>query len=264
MNSSSITVTSADGTAIAVDRAGQGPAVVLVGGGPTDHWAVADLAGLLAADFTVYNYDRRGRGASGDTAPWAIEREIEDLDAVIATAGGSAFVYGTSGGAIFAIHAAAAGSAINKLVLWEPPFRVDDSGTPPPADYAARVASLVTSGQRSEALELFFTDAVGMPAEMVGFMKSAPFWAGMESLTTGLMYDAKITGDFTVPGNASKVKVPTLVVDGGTTSWMTAGANAVAAVIPQATRATLDGQPHNVAADAIAPVIATFCTGSGS
>ena len=264
MTTETLRVRSADGTSIAIDRSGQGPAVVVVGGGPTDHWAVADIAALLAAQFTVFNYDRRGRGASGDTAPWALSREVEDLDAVIAATGGSACVFGTSVGAIFALQAAAAGSAIPKLVLWEPPFVVDDSRPPPPADYATRLESFVTSGKQSDALEYFFTQAVGMPAEMVGTMKPAPFWGAMEKLTTALVYDAKIIGDFTVPANVSTITTPTLVVDGATTPWITAGAEATATAIHNSARRTLAGQPHNVAADAIAPVITKFFNGAGS
>jgi hypothetical protein len=205
----------------------------------------------------------RGRGASGDTAPWALSREVEDLDAVIATAGGSACVFGTSAGAIFALQAAA-GSAITKMVLWEPPFVVDDSRTPPPSDYATRLESFVTDGRQSDALEYFFTQAVGMPAEIVGSMKSAPFWSAMEKLIPALVYDAKIIGDFAVPANVSTITTSTLVLDGATTPWITAGAAATATAILNSARQTLAGQPHNVAADAIAPVITDFFNGAES
>ena len=261
MTSETISVTSTDGTTIAVDRAGHGPAVVLVHGGPTDHWSNAGVASLLAEHFTVYNYDRRGRGASGDTAPWALGREVEDLDAVIAAAGGSACVYGTSGGAVFALQAAAAGSSITKLVLWEPPFVVDDSRPAIPADYTTTMESLVGAGRNGDALEYFFVTGVGMPAEMVEFMKAAPFWAGMETMATGLLYDTRIIGDFTVPANLTKITTPTVVIDGGTASWTTAAADAVAAALVNATRQTLAGQPHNVADDAIAPAIIALCAG---
>src|SRR5215218_2186490 len=118
--------TSTDGTTIAFDQVGDGPPVILVCGGSTDRMANAPLANLLAEHFTVFNYDRRGRGDSGDTAPYAVEREVEDLDTVIAAAGGSAFVYGTSSGAALALEAAASGLAITKLAMWEPPFSPDD------------------------------------------------------------------------------------------------------------------------------------------
>jgi pimeloyl-ACP methyl ester carboxylesterase len=130
------TVVSHDGTTIAFDRAGDGPAVIFLGAGPTDRNANAQLAGLLAPQFTVLNYDRRGRGDSGDTAPYAVDREYEDLEAVIDEAGGSAYVFGTSGGGILALEAAARGLAITKLAVWEPPYIVDDSRPPVPKDYA--------------------------------------------------------------------------------------------------------------------------------
>src|SRR3712207_4981311 len=143
------TVTSRDGTSIAFDRSGNGPPVILVCGGSTDRMANAPLAEFLAPRFTVFNYDRRGRGDSGDTAPYAVEREVEDLDAVIAAAGGSAFVYGTSSGAALALEAAASGLAITKLAMWEPPFSLDESSRPP-ADQVERYDEMISAGGGGE------------------------------------------------------------------------------------------------------------------
>lgn len=147
-------VRSKDGTIIAFDRMGDGPPVILVCGGSTDRMANAPLA-LLTSHFTVFNYDRRGRGESGDTAPYAVEREVEDLDALLHEAGGSAFVWGTSSGAALALEAAASGLAITKLALWEPPFIVDDSRPRPPADTARTYTELVSAGRRGDAVEFF-------------------------------------------------------------------------------------------------------------
>ncbi|MEO8425181.1 MAG: alpha/beta hydrolase, partial [Actinomycetota bacterium] len=154
------TVTSKDGTTIAFDRYGEGPAIVPVGGA-FQHRAIdpstAHLAELLAPQFTVYHYDRRGRGGSGDTAPYAVEREIEDIDALIQEAGGSAFAFGMSSGAVLALEAAAHGLAITKLALYEPPFFVDDSRPPLPADYLERLTDLLANDRRGDAVELFMT-----------------------------------------------------------------------------------------------------------
>jgi pimeloyl-ACP methyl ester carboxylesterase len=252
-------VTSSDGTAIAFDRAGEGPPIILVGGGPNDRSANAPLAALLAPQFTVFNYDRRGRGDSGDTAPYTVEREVEDLDALIKEAGGSAFVYGTSSGAVFALEAAARGLAITRLALWEPPFIVDDSRPPVPADYKAQLSEMISSGRRGDAIEYFMTTIVGLPAEFVAPMRHAPFWGTMETLAHTIVYEADVMGDYSLPAErVASVKVPTLVMDGGTTPWLSHGAQAVADVLPDAKRRTLEGQPHNVAPEAIAPALREF------
>ena len=253
------TTTSRDGTAIAYDRSGNGPSVVIVGGGPTDRTANTPLARLLASRFTVFNYDRRGRGASGNARPYSLDGEYEDVGAVLEAAGGRANVFGSSSGGVVALEAAARGLPIERLAIWEPPFVVDDSRPPPPADYAAQVESMVAAGRRGDALELFFTGAVDLPVEMVAQIRQAPFWSDMESMAHTLVYDAAVMGDFTLPaGRFAGVNVPTLVIDGGTTPWMTSAAEAVASVLPAATRRTLTGQPHNVDPSAIAPVLAEF------
>jgi pimeloyl-ACP methyl ester carboxylesterase len=256
------TVTSKDGTTIAFDRLGEGQPVILVGGGPNDRSANAPLAALLAPRFTVINYDRRGRGDSGDTAPYAVEREVEDLDALIGEAGGSAFVYGTSSGAAFALEATARGLAITKLALWEPPFIVDDSRPPVPPDYKAQLSEMISAGRRGDAIEYFMTTIVGMPTEFVAPMRQAPFWGSMEAMAHTIVYEADVMGDYSLPtGRAAAVKVPTLVLDGGQSPWLSHGADAVADALPDAQRRTLQGQPHNVAADAVAPALTEFLAG---
>jgi pimeloyl-ACP methyl ester carboxylesterase len=257
-------VTSKDGTSIAFDRLGNGPAVVLVGGILGDRSQQAPVAELLAARFTVLNYDRRGRGESGDTPPYAVEREIEDLEAVIDAAGGSAMVYGTSGCAVLALEAAAHGLApkIVKLALWEPSYIIAGSRPPPPRDYQAQLRALLSQGRRGDMVELFMTQAVGMPAEVVGQMRQAPWWPGQEALAHTLIYDAAIVGDYSIPtARLASVAVPALVIDGGETPWLSQSAQAVAEALPNAQRRTLPGQPHNVAPEAIAPVLAEFFAG---
>src|SRR5215216_1992011 len=192
-------ITSNDGTTIAFDRLGEGPPVILVCGQSTDRSSNAGVAALLAPDFTVFNYDRRGRGDSGDTAPYAVEREVEDIDALIKEAGGSAFVYGMSSGAALALEAAASGLAITKLALWEPPFILDDSRPRPPADTARIYTELVSRGRRGEAVEFFMRQVVGLPAEFVAQARKAPWWPAQEALAHTLAYDATIMGDYSLP-----------------------------------------------------------------
>jgi len=253
--------TSKDGTTIVYERSGKGPSVVLVGGILGDQSQQAPLATLLAEHFTVFNYDRRGHGESGDTPPYAVEREMEDLEAIVKEAGDSAFVYGTSGCAVLALEAAAHGLApkIKKLALWEPPYIVGDSRPPVPQDYQAQLTDLLSSGRRGDMVELFFTKAVGMPAEFVAQMRQAPFWPAQDALAHTLIYNAMIMGDFSLPAErVASVTVPTLVIDGGETPWLSHAAQAGAAGLPNAQRRTLKGQPHNVAPEAIAPVLVEF------
>ena len=216
------TVQSKDGTTIAFDRSGEGPAVILVGGA-FQHRAIdprtAQLAALLARHFTVIHYDRRGRGDSGDTAPYAIEREVEDLEALIKEAGGSAFVFGMSSGGAFALEAAAQGAAITKLALYEPPFIVDDSRPPLPEDYVERLAELVSAGRRGDAVEYVMTKSVGMPPEAVAPMREAPFWPAFEAVAHTLAYAGPLMHGLShgralplTPG--ASVAVPTPVISG--------------------------------------------------
>lgn len=252
-------VSSSDGTSIAFDQTGEGQPVILVCGGSTDRTANAPLAALLATDFTVFNYDRRGRGDSGDTAPYGVDREVEDLEAIITEAGGSAFVYGTSSGAALALEGAASGLAVTKLALWEPPY-VPEGGPRPPADTASTFTELVAAGRRGDAVEFFMTKVVGLPPEFAAQARNAPFWASQEALAHTLAYDATIMGDYSLPSErAASVKVPTLVLDGGASfDWMSETAQAIADTIPDGQHRTLEGQTHDVAPDVLAPVLKEF------
>lgn len=258
------TVTSKDGTRIAFDRSGDGPALILVGGALSDRsgWAVAEL---LAPRFTVVAYDRRGRGDSEDTAPYAVEREIEDLEAVIDEAGGAAFVHGQSSGAVLSLEAAARlGAKVQKLSLYEPPFIIDDSRPPPPEDYVSHINELIAADRRGEAVEYWMTDVVGAPAEAVAEMKSAPTWPALEALAHTLPYDIAVLGN-NMSGNPlpadrwSVVAAPTLVTDGGASpDWIRTSARTLAAVLPDAEHRTLEGQMHNAAPNVLAPELERF------
>jgi pimeloyl-ACP methyl ester carboxylesterase len=230
-----------------------------VSGGPNERSAHNQLAELLSQHFTVINYDRRGRGNSGDTQPYTPERELEDLEALINAAGGSAHVYGTSSGAAFAILAASRSLKIKKLALWEPPFIIEGSRPPVPSDYKAQLSQLIDSDRRGDALEYFMVQIVGMPAQFVTPMRQSPFWGHMENLAHVIVYEADVMGDYSVPTQRlSAITVPTIVIDGGTVPWMSSTAQVVADTVPNAQRQTLPGQPHNVDAAAIAPVLENF------
>lgn len=253
-------VNSKDGTTIAFDQLGEGPAVILVSGASVSRSDNAPLATLLAQHFTVINYDRRGRGDSGDTAPYAVEREIEDVEALIKEAGGSAFVYGISSGAVLALEAAASGLNIKKLALYEPPFMVDNSGPRPPADHEAQFRELISSGRRGDAVEFFMTKIVSLPAEFVAQARNEPWWAAAENLAHTLVYDAAIMGDYSLPNKKlASIAVPTLVINGEMSDVrLRHAALAVAEALPNAQRRTLEGQTHDVAPEALAPVLEEF------
>jgi pimeloyl-ACP methyl ester carboxylesterase len=252
-------VTSRDGTTIAFDRMGEGEPVVLVTGGSVDRMSNAPLAQELASDFTVLNYDRRGRGPSGDTLPYAIEREIEDIEAVLEAAGGSANLYGTSSGAVLALQAAAAGLPVTKLALWEPPFILDENARPP-KDQVEQYETMVAEGRRGDAAEYFMTKVVGMPPEFAAQARTEPWWPNQEALAHTLAYDARIMGDYSLPTDlAASVKVPTIVIAGGADMpFMRETAQALADALPDGQVRFLDGQGHNVDPTILAPVLKEF------
>jgi alpha-beta hydrolase superfamily lysophospholipase len=256
-------VTSSDGTTIAFDQLGEGPPVILVCGGSTDRMVNAPLAALLAPRFTVLNYDRRGRGDSGDTPPYAVEREVEDLAAVVTAAGGSACVWGSSSGAALALEAAASGLAISRLALWEPPYRLHDGGPRPPADTAKVFTELVSQGRRGDAVEFFMAKVVRLPDEFVAQARNAPFWKAQEALADTLAYDATIMGDYEVPAErVASVPTPTLVLTGGASPpWMHETARTIVGLLPDGRHRVLEGQEHNVAPEAIAPALEEFFAG---
>ncbi|GAA2841833.1 alpha/beta fold hydrolase [Kribbella solani] len=261
------TVTSADGTTIAFDAYGSGRPLILIDGA-TAHRAVnplnAEIGKLLSDDFRTTVYDRRGRGESTDTTPYAIEREIEDLAALIEDAGQPAILVGESSGSLLALDAAAAGLPIAGLVLFEPPVIVDDSRPPLPADYVEQLDRFVAEGRRDKAAELFMTAAVGMPAEAVAGMKQTPYWAPTEEVAHTISYDGRIMGT-TMSGNPlpadrwAAVKVPVLVLHGDKT-WpvLAAGAAAVAAHLPTATLKSIAGENHSAEPTTFAPVLREF------
>jgi len=254
-------VTSSDGTSIGFDRLGAGPPVILVSGGSVDRTSNAGLAEQLASNFTVFNYDRRGRGDSADTLPYDEDREIEDIDAVTQAAGGTASLYGSSSGAALAMDAAARLDGIARVAMWEPPFPPE--GDPrPPADTAQRFHDLVEAGRREDAVEFFMARVVGLPPEFVQGARQSPFWGATVALAHTLEYDARIMGDYSIPTDrAAAVKVPALVIAGGADfPWIRRTAEELAAAMPDGRARMLDGQGHNVDPAALAPVVVEFFT----
>jgi len=249
-------VTSKDGTPIAYEREGRGPAVILVGGALDDGAENAPLVPALAARFTVYNYARRGRGGSGDTPPYAVERELEDLAALIAQAGEPAHLYGVSSGGMFALEAAAAGLPVARLALYEVPYDPSPDAGPRYDDYRERLAEALAGGRRDEALALFMRLAGSSDADIEG-ARSSPYWDGLEALAPTLAYDAALYG----PPPAARLaefRQPALVVTGDGNEFFGYAADAVADLLPNAVRRTLAGQGHVADPAVVAPVLADF------
>ena len=260
------TVTSADGTRIGYDRNGDGPAIILVSGA-LGHRGFDPLTGglldLLAPDFSVYFYDRRGRGDSTDTHPYAVEREIEDIAALIEAAGGEAYAYGLSSGGVLALRAAQALPAIAKLAMYEPPFIIDDSRPPLPSDYVEQVEQAVAEGRRGDAVEILMTKAIGVPVEYLAHMRQDPSWSAMEAVAHTISYDGRTMGTTMsgrpLPAEWAQITTQTLVLDGGMSEqFMHDAANALADLLPNARRHTLADESHAVDPKVLAPVLAEF------
>ncbi|WP_237446419.1 alpha/beta fold hydrolase [Shimazuella alba] len=189
-------VISKDGTKIAYEKRGKGPAVILVSAAAADHRDTVKLAEHVAKHFTVYNYDRRGRGESTDTAPYAVRREIEDIEALIQESGGRSYLFGSSSGAVLALEAASQlGNKVAKLFLYEPPFIINEGRVPVPAEYVTHLNQLIASNQRNEAVEYFMTQAIGVPSEFVEYMKADQSWKVMEGMAHTLAYDGMVMGN---------------------------------------------------------------------
>jgi pimeloyl-ACP methyl ester carboxylesterase len=259
------TVRSKDGTSIAFDQTGQGPPLILVDGalcyranGP-----MTPLAKLLAPRFTVFTYDRRGRGDSSDTRPYAVEREVEDIEALLKEAGGSAFVYGTSSGAALALEAGASLGNIPKLALYEAPFIVDNSRPPQPPDLTERMSGLIAADRRGDAVKLFMR-IVGVPAFFIGMMRILPVWSKLTAVAHTLPYDFTILNGYwhgkPLPSARwTSATMPVLVAAGGKSpTWMQNAMHALAVVLPNAQHRTLERQTHMVKPQVLAPVLEEF------
>ena len=256
-------VQSVDGTIIAYNQAGSGPALILVDGalGSRALGFMEPLAALLAPHFTVFIYDRRGRGESTDTQPFAVEREIEDIEALINEAGGEAFLYGISSGAALALEATIKlGHKVKKLALYEAPYDSDDARQQAFRIYRKQLAEVLAEGRRGDALGLFMM-FVGMPPDHLEGARKLPMWPMWEAVAHTLAYDAAALGDDgSVPTKrAASVAVPALIMDGGASyPFMHVTALALAKAMPHAEHRTLEEQTHEVAPQALAPVLEEF------
>jgi pimeloyl-ACP methyl ester carboxylesterase len=253
---------SQDGTTIAFTRSGNGPALILVDGalcsrafGPS-----TQLSARLARHFTVYAFDRRGRGESGDTPPYSRDREIEDIAALVDAAGGTASLLGVSSGGGLALAAAAAGLPIEKVVVYEPPY-VDEAGTRDGAAHEGHLKQLVAAGDRSGAIRYFMKDMVGAPAFVLVMMRLMPWiWRKLQAVAHTLPYDAAVMTAFRIPRERfASIGTPTLVIHGSKTDpRLKDAAHALATVIPGARHEVLPGQTHNVSPGALVPVVIEF------
>lgn len=252
---------SKDGARIVYDKSGSGPLLILVDGALCSRafGPMPKLAGLLTSNFTVITYDRRGRNESSDTRPYAAEREVEDLEALINANGGSAFVTGFSSGAALALAAAARGLSITKLALYEPPFMVDE-GQRPPADSLQQLQKMIAENRRGDAVKFFMKDMVGVPPMVVFIMKLTPVWSKLKKVAHTLPYDVAVLGDFSLPREkAASVKIPTLISGGGKSqATLQQAVKRLSEIMPDSELKILEGQTHNVAAKAIAPVLIGF------
>jgi pimeloyl-ACP methyl ester carboxylesterase len=256
-------VVSRDGTRIAYTGRGHGAPVILVDGALCSEsmGPMPKLAELLADRFTVFTYNRRGRGPSGDVLPYTVQREVDDLEAMVAEAGGTANVFGHSSGAALAVEAAKRISTIDKLVLYEAPFIVDDSREALPRDFGARLSAMLAEGRRGDAVKAFMR-FVGVPRVFLALMPVMPMWSKVKAVAHTLPYDIAIvspyqTGAPLASGEWASVSVPTVVIDGGKSpAWMRAGNRALAEVVPGAQYRTLAGQSHMLRQRVAARVLA--------
>lgn len=264
MSTVASTVTSKDGTTIAFEQSGAGRTVVLVDGALTYRAfdrSEPHLADLLSERFTVVRYDRRGRGDSGDTLPYAVAREVEDMEALMDEVGGPAFVVGFSSGAALALAAAALPGKLSKLALYEAPYNDDAAAQRTWQDYTAQLGALLAEGRRGDAVAAFMR-LTGAPAAAVAEMRRTPVWPTFEAVAPTLAYDhiALLGERAAVPREqAARIGVPTLVLDGGSSfPFMHETADLLGELIPNAQRRTLEGQTHEVEASALAPVLTAF------
>jgi pimeloyl-ACP methyl ester carboxylesterase len=251
------TTVSRDGTRIAFDRQGTGAPIIFVVGAFNERPTAAPLAEHLADRFTAFTYDRRGRGDSGDTPPYAVEREIEDLAALIEVAGGSAGVFGFSSGAVLALQAAAAGLRMDRLVLFDAPYLVDA----PDIDHTKNLAALIAAGHRGEAVEYFQSKMVGIPEPVIAQMRHAPFRPALERIAHTLVYESMILRDRLLPSAQvlANVTVPTLALAGGAGSpIMPTAAKALADRLPNATARVVPEIGHDLDAAVLDPVLERF------
>jgi len=250
---------SRDGTAIAFDKLGDGPPVIIIVGAFNDRAAGAPLAEKLASQFTTFNYDRRGRGESSDANTYEVQREVDDLAALIETAGGAACVFGYSSGAVLGLEAAKRGVPITKLALFEMPL-FPGPGPRFTVDHAARLKSMLQAGDRGAAVEYFQSEVIGIPPEIVAQLRNAPFRPALEAMAQTLVYEAIIVGDGSLHDElATGVSTPTLAIAGGASfPFMRETAERLAQLLPSGRAVSLEGQTHDIVPEVLGPELEHF------
>jgi pimeloyl-ACP methyl ester carboxylesterase len=257
-------VISKDGTPIAYEKLGSGTPLILVDGAlcSRSFGPMPKFASLLSENFTVVMYDRRGRGESADSMPYSPEREVEDIEALVNEAGGSAYIFGISSGAALALRAAEKKIGITKLALYEPPFVYDKTNDPPPLNHESKLKELLAAGNRSGAVKYFMTGMVGMPSIASFVMQLMPMWKKLKAVAHTLPYDAAVMGDFSVPiARIASVTIPTFIAGGGKSSeTLRHAVHLVADALPNGTLKIMESENHNVAASVLVPVLTDFFT----
>ncbi|MDB5031354.1 alpha/beta hydrolase [Mucilaginibacter sp.] len=257
-------VTSKDGTGIAYNKAGSGPALILVDGAfcSKDFGPMPKLAPLLAESFTVFTYDRRARGESGDTPPYTVQKEIDDIQALLNEAGGSAFLFGISSGAVLALKAVAAGLNITQLALYEPPFNIDGKYKEPPAGYVEKLQLMIAEGLKGDAAKYYLTQVIGVPSIIAFILRLTPNWSKMKANAGSLPYDAEIMGDGSMPAKQiSAITIPAIAIAGEKSpDMLRKAAHAVAEKLQNGQHRVLKGQTHNVSEKVLAPELIRFFT----
>jgi pimeloyl-ACP methyl ester carboxylesterase len=256
-------VTSKDGTALAFDRLGDGPPLIMVGGALNDRQMLAPLAQLLAPHVTVFNYDRRGRGDSGDTLPYSVDREIDDLNTMIGEAGGAAMLFANCTGGMLAVEAVARGLAITKLALYEPPYIVGDNPLRLNDAFRAQLEEYLRAGKPSKAVAHFMIKTVGMPRQATVGMRMHPMWPAIKRLAPSLRYDVAVAGDNWLPPRErlAGATMPALVMYGTRSpDWQIESVKELGGLLPDASCRSLDGQMHRVDPKVVAPLLREFLT----
>ena len=255
-------ITSKDTTKIAYHVVGNGPAVILVDGAFCDSsfGPSKDLAKLLSKHFTVYSYDRRGRGKSGDEQPYSVDKEIQDLSALLKEAGGVAHIFGNSSGAVLAMKAAAAGLDLKNLAFFEPPFFVGNQKNKPPKDHQETLKMYNENGEAAKAVTFFLTKIMGVPCIFALLMRLSPNWKKMKAMAKSLQYESAVMDDFSLPGNLLKtIKQPSIVIGGAKSpEVLQTACKAVAETMPNAALVMLPKQNHNIDVNVLAPVLIDF------
>jgi pimeloyl-ACP methyl ester carboxylesterase len=254
-------VTSKDGTVLAYDRVGEGPSLIVVGGALNDRQNTAELADLLAQDATVFNYDRRGRGDSGDTSPYSVQKEIEDLEAIIEAAGGSAMLFAHCTAGMLALEAVAQGLPITRLALYEPPYIVGDSQLRLTDEFKQLLTAHLDKGEPGEAVAHFLIRTVGFPPEAVPKFRAMPIWPTLEKLAVTLPYDVTLAADNWMPPQTrlDQITLPSLLIYGtGSPEWQIESVKVLAQRLPNSEIRVLEGSNHDLEGKSVAPVLKEF------